>query len=86
MEGGGQAWKLCHSNVTTPILIAGTRQDSALFDSHTPVTALVKWVGGLDIRTSYLGRSGSTNSDILNLIMYLVLDLNFSAFNHQIVI
>jgi hypothetical protein len=55
VEFGGKKWKLCHSNVTTPILI-GNHEDSGYFDSTGHVTILVKWVGVLDIRTSYLGR------------------------------
>ena len=56
MEFGEKNWKLCHSNVTTPILI-GNLEDYGYFDSTGHVTILVKWVGVLDIRTSYLGRS-----------------------------
>jgi len=52
---GGQTQKLCHSNVTTPIRVGDT-EEAGHFDSYTPVTILVKWMGVLDIRTSYLGR------------------------------
>ena len=52
---GGQTQKLCHSNVTTPIRVGDT-EDAGHFDSYAPVTILVKWMGVLDIRTSYLGR------------------------------
>ena len=55
VEFGGRNWKLCHSNVTTPVLI-GHLENSGYFDSSGHVTILVKWVGVLDIRTSYLGR------------------------------
>ena len=53
---GNSTWKLCHSNVTTPVLI-GNNEDNGDFTASEPVVILVKWVGILDAGTSYLGRS-----------------------------
>lgn len=55
VQSGEALWKLCHSNVTTPIQI-GVPGQSGHLDAGSPVIALVKWVGEMDISTSYLGR------------------------------
>jgi len=55
VQSGEDMWKLCHSNVTTPIQI-GVPGESGHLDALSPVTALVRWVGALDTSTSYLGR------------------------------
>jgi len=55
VQNGGATWKLCHSNVTTPVEI-GVPGHSGHLDATSPVIALVRWVGALDKSTSYLGR------------------------------
>jgi len=55
VQNGDATWKLCHSNVTTPVQI-GVPGQSGHVDATSPVIALVRWVGSLDKSTSYLGK------------------------------
>ena len=54
--GGGAEVRLCHSNVTVPVLVGDT-ETSGAFQPSSPVWVTLHWAGTLDRGTQYLGRS-----------------------------